>query len=138
MATLDASSIDKFAFDFEELARLPDDVVEAMLEAEGEVIKAGQAETAKNMLQGPYNKGAVSRAPHLGKIKRTKDGKALYVSFAGTQHGTRVAEIAFLNEFGKQGQSPRQFIRAANEKYADKAVDAAERIYNQYLNKHGF
>ena len=50
MATLDASSIDKFTFDFEELARLPDDVVEAMLEAEGEVIKAGQAETAKSML----------------------------------------------------------------------------------------
>lgn len=138
MARMSNNDIDKFAFDFAELAKLPDSVVSDMLEAEGQVIKKGQSQTAKSMLAGPYNKHAVENAPKLGKVKRTRNGKALFVTFEGTQHGTRLAEIAYLNEFGKRGQPARQFIRAANEKYSEEAVDAAAKIYDQHLSKKGF
>lgn len=138
MANFNAGDIDKFAFDFDELASLPDSVIEDMLKAEGEIIKKAQSESAKSMLQGPYNKGAVAGAPKLGSLKRTRNGKAIYITFAGTQHKTRIAEIAFINEFGKHNQPARQFIRTANEKHADEAVDAAAKIYDQYLTKKGF
>lgn len=138
MATIDYSELDHFAFDFNELAKLPDEVVEDMLKAEAEVIKKGQSSTAQSMLQGPYNKGAVEKAVKVGKVKRSGNGKSVYVTFEGSQHKTRLAEIAFLNEFGKKGQPARQFIRTANERYADEAVDAATKIYDQHLSKHGF
>ena len=46
---------------------------------------------------------------------------------------TSNSEIAFINEFGKHGQPPRPFIQTANEKYADRAVDAAFDVYDEYL-----
>ena len=138
MATFDASDIDKYAFDFEELASIPDSVVTDMLMAEGEIIKKAQSDSAKAMLQGPYSKGAVAAAPRLGKVRKTQDGKSIYVTFGGKQHGSRLAEIAFLNEFGKHNQAARPFIREANEKHADRAVDAAQKIYDQYLARKGF
>lgn len=138
MATFNTSDIDKFAFDFEELANLPDSVIEEMLKAEGEIIRRAQSEYARAMLQGPYNKRAVEKAPKVGKLKKTRNGRAIYVSFEGTQHKTRISEIAFINEFGKHNQPARQFIRTANEKHADEAVDAAAKVYDQYLTKKGF
>lgn len=138
MATLDTVDLARFQLAFEELASLPDAVVDAMLQAEAEVVQKAQAQSAKTMLQGPYNRGAVAAGVHIGKAKTTKDGRALYLSFSGQQHGTRVAEIAFLNEFGKKGQPPRQFIRAANEKSAERAVQAASDIYDNYLKQQGF
>lgn len=138
MAKFDAGNIDKFAFDFAELADLPDSVLEEMLKAEGEIIKRAQSTTAQSMLAGPYNEHAVEAAPKVGRIKKTNNGKAVYVSYGGTQHGTRIAEIAFINEFGKKNQAARQFIRTANEKHAEEAVDAAAKIYDQYLSKKGF
>ena len=138
MAAFQINDFDKFAFDFEELAKMPDTVIEDMLTAEGKVIRDGQEKTAKSMLQGPFNKGAVSRAAKLGKLKKTANERSVYITFEGSQHGARVAEIAFINEFGKQGQIARPFIQTANEMYADKAVEAAEKIYNEYLTKKGF
>lgn len=138
MAILETNGLDEFAFDFEGIALLPDSVVSEMLEAEGDVIKSAQIATAQSMLAGPYNRGGVVSAIRRGKVKQTSTGKAVYVTFNGTQHGNRVAEIAFVNEYGKQGQPARPFIREANERNADKAVDAAAKIYDEFLSKAGF
>lgn len=143
MARFDISDFDRYAFDFNELANLPDSVIEEMLEAEGAIIRNAQSDSAKSMLQGPYYKGGVAEAATLGKIKRTANGKKVYVTFEGTQHGTRIAEIAFINEFGKgepgkkNYQPARPFIWTANESHADEAVDAAAKIYDNYLKSKG-
>lgn len=138
MAVFSTSYFDRYALDFEELASIPDDVLDSMIEAEAEIIKEGQAQSAATMLQGPYYKGGIVRSLKIGKVKRSRDGREVFVTFEGTQHGNRVAEIAFVNEFGKQGQPARPFIREANEKNSDKAVDAAAKIYDQYLKSKGF
>ena len=117
---------------------MPGEIVEKMLIAEGDIIKEAQAFTAAKMLQGPYYKGGVAAGVKRGKVKRSQGGKALYVTFEGTQHGNRLAEIAFINEFGKKSQPPRQFIRTANEENAETAVDAAAKIYDEYLTHLGF
>lgn len=130
--------LDKYAFDFGELADIPDSVIEEMLLAEGEVIRKGQAEKARTMLQGPYYDGGVAGGASLGEVKKTEDGKRVYVTFNGKQHGNRVAEIAFINEFGKKNQPARPFIQVANEENAGKAVIAAEKVYDEYLKEKGF
>lgn len=138
MAVFSTSYFDRYALDFDELASIPDDVLDSMIEAEAEIIKEGQAQSAATMLQGPYYQGGIVRSLKIGKVKRSRDGREVFVTFEGTQHGNRVAEIAFVNEFGKQGQPARPFIREANEKNSDKAVDAAAKIYDQYLKSKGF
>ena len=50
----------------------------------------------------------------------------------------RVAEIAFINEFGKKNQPARPFISQANESNAGAAVDAAADVYDRYLSSKGF
>lgn len=137
MATMTTTGLDEYALSFEELATLPDTVLKAMLQAEGEVIKRAQASTAASMLQGPYYAGGVVSGIRLGKYKRNAGNATMYVTFEGSQHGNRIAEIAFINEFGKHGQPARPFIQTANERYAGEAVDAAAKIYDQYLTSKG-
>lgn len=138
MAVMQSDDFGQFALDLEEVLSLPDAVLDEMITAEGEVIRQGQKSTAQSMLQGPYNQGAVAGSVALSKPTRTADGRIVYVRFQGSQHGNRLAEIAFVNEYGKHGQAPRQFIRVANESNTDKAVDAAENVYNDYLSSRGF
>lgn len=138
MASLSVNGLDEYAFCIEELASIPDSVIEEMLRAEGEIIKKGQEQTASTMLQGPYYEGGVAGSIRIGNMKRGASGKIVYVTFQGTQHGNRIAEIAFINEFGKHGQPARPFISEANERNAGAAVDAAAKIYDNYLKSKGF
>lgn len=138
MATLNVTGLAELTMDLDELENLPDSVIEEMLQAEGEIIKKAQEFTAAKMLQGPYYAGGVASAVEVGKMKKSRGNRVLYVTYKGTQHGNRVAEIAFVNEFGKRSQDPRPFIRVANEENAEVAVDAAAKIYDQYLTQKGF
>lgn len=138
MASFSVNGLDEYAFGFEELANIPDSVIEEMLKAEGEIIKKGQEHTASTMLQGPYYAGGVAGSIKVGDMKRGGSGRVVYVSFDGTQHGNRVAEIAFINEFGKKNQPARPFISEANETNAGSAVDAAADVYDKYLTSKGF
>ncbi len=137
MASFSVGELDQYAFSMKELADIPDSVIEEMLLSEGEVIRKGQEEYAKSMLQGPYYAGGVAGGAKVGKVKQSEDGKAVYVTFNGKQHGNRVAEIAFINEFGKKNQPARPFIQVANEKNAGEAVEAAARVYDKYLKEKG-
>ena len=136
MASFSSSGIDRYALDLEELAALPGSVLDEMVLAEGEIIRKGQAHEAEAMLQGPYYAGDVAKGARVGKPKKTRDGRAVYVTFNGTAHGVRVAEIAFVNEFGKKNQPARPFIATANEKNAEAAVEAAAKVYDEYLKKN--
>ncbi len=86
---------------------------------------------------GVYDTGTTAQSiTYDKKLKDTKDGKAIYVYPQGTRrdgNSRRVAEVAFVNEFGKTGQPGRPFINTANEKKADSAVDAAAGVYDRFL-----
>lgn len=137
MASFSVNGLDEYAFSMEELASIPDSVINDMLSAEKEIIKEGQIREAKSMLQGPYYEGGVAGAVTAGSMKTSETGRYCYITFNGTQHGNRVAEIAFINEFGKHNQPARPFISQANEKNASAAVDAAEAVYDKYLKSKG-
>lgn len=133
MATLEINGLDELILSMDELAQMPDGVLDEMLIAGAEVVKNAQAKHAASMLQGPYYKGAVAAGVKVGKPRKQRSGRAVTISFEGTQHGTRVAEIAFINEFGKKGQPARPFILTANEASADAAVDAETKVYDAWL-----
>ena len=133
MATLDINGLHELILDMEEMAQLSKDVLDEMLIAGAEVVKNAQAKHAASMLQGPYNKNFVATHGKIGKPHSTIDGRAIPVTFEGTQHGTRAAEIAFINEFGKKSQPARPFVLTANEACADEAVDAEAKVYDAWL-----
>lgn len=118
---------------FEHIREMPYWVLEDMLDKQADVVVAAQRETAESMLKGRYNKGAVRAAIKKGKTQRTKDGLVKHITFNGKQHGVRLAEIAFINEYGKRGQPARPFIRTANEKCANAAQVAAEEVFDNWV-----
>ena len=132
-------------FFHDELSRLPTSVTDSMLEAMANVIKPAEEKSAAAMLHGKYYEGFIAGSVKIGKIKKAKNGKAIYVTFNGVttsekmfkKYPTRNAERAFVNEYGVKvrGPGPRPFIRMAVETHADAAIDAAEKVYDDYLNK---
>ena len=135
MAELSTSGLDELLSDFGAIAEIPDATILEMLTAEAEVIAPAQEAEAKAM--GVYDTGKTAQSITFDKkLKDTKDGKAIYVYPQGMRsdgNRRRVAEVAFVNEFGKDGQPGRPFIKTANEKKADEAVDAAARVYDKFL-----
>lgn len=135
MAELSTSGLDELLSDLGSIAELPDAVVLEMLTAEAGVIAEAQAAEARAM--GVLDTGKTAESITFDKkLKTTADGKAIYVYPKGTRsdgNKRRVAEVAFINEFGKDGQPGRPLIRTANERKGDEAVEAAAKVYDDFL-----
>lgn len=128
---------------FADLEMLPEEVPLGILDAEAEVLYNAQKQKAETMLRGPYSTGRVANAIKKGTPKQRADGYIQHITFEGIvvdkyhPHGTRAAEIAFINEFGKPGQPARPFIKTANEESGDEAERAGAKVYNKYLESKG-
>lgn len=166
MARFEVSDLDGLIIDLDDLANLPEDLIDEMLFAEGEVVaKAHKASIRKHRLyktgllessitiskkvkarRGAYgdteryinvypqgqhhmaNRKLVTRA-----YKRSKSGRTYTVG--GDRKAVMNNDIAFVHEFGapKRNIKAKQWMREANESSAVEAVNAAERIYNEFL-----
>lgn len=135
MGSFTVNGIDALSDDLAALAALPDSVIEAILDAEADVILPAQRETARSM--GVYKSGMTAGSIKKGKVKKTATGKTLTVAPQGKNaRGDRNAEVAFINEYGKEGQPARPFIRTANERAEPKAVEAGEKVYHEFLDRN--
>ena len=133
MARFNVQGMDGLKTMFNNIREIPYWVLEEMLDKQADVVVAAQRRTADSMLEGPFNKRAVRAAIKKGKTKRRKDGLVKYVTFNGSQHGSRLAEIAFINEYGKKGQSARPFVKVANEGAAGESQIAAEKVFDDWI-----
>jgi HK97 gp10 family phage protein len=135
MAEISTSGLEELLSDMEAIAEIPDATILEMLSAEAGVIAEAQAAEARAM--GVVDKGVTARSITFDKkLKVTKDGKAIYVYPKGSRSDgsrRRVAEVAFVNEFGKKGQPARPFINTANVRKGDEAVKAAAEVYDSFL-----
>lgn len=135
MAELSTSGLEELLSDMEAIAEIPDATILEMLTAEAEVIAPAQAAEARAM--GVVDTGITARSITFDKkLKKTKDGKAIYVYPQGSRSDggrRRVAEVAFINEFGKEGQPARPFINTANARKGDEALQAAAQVYDNFL-----
>lgn len=138
MARFEVNGLDELEGFFDNLEKMPDEVIDKMLNAEADIAVAAQKRTTASMWHGPLSTGISSSSIKKGKPKKTKSGRAMPITFAGSR--TRVntttsnTEIAFIQEFGKRGVNPRPAIKTANEECADAAVEAAGAIYDQFIN----
>ena len=140
MGRLTVNGIDALSDDFAALARLPDSVIDGILNAEADVIVPAQRAEIEKQWNGAKvpPTGISAKSIQKGKVKKDRDGRSLSVYPKGTRkrggQTTRNAEIAFINEYGKRGQPARPAIDAANKKKEEEAVAAGERVYNQFLD----
>lgn len=139
MGKLTVNGFDALSDDLASLASLPDSVIEQILFAEAEIVEAEQRATAKEM--GVYDSGMTAGSIKKGKIKKTASGQSITVAPRGRNvRGDRNSEVAFVNEYGRKGKGgskglpARPFIRTANARAEKKAVEAGEKVLNDYLD----
>lgn len=134
MANLSTSGLEELLDDLEAIAEIPDETLLEMLTAEAEIIAEAQAAEAKAM--GVYDTGKTAQSiTYDKKLKETSDGKCIYVYPKGSRsdgNKRRVAEVAFVNEFGTGEQPARPFIKTANEKKGAEAVEAAALVLDKF------
>ena len=85
MAKVEFSGIDQLELSFAEVAKLPDEVVDAMLDARADVVVAAQRQAAERMLKGPYDTGETARSIKKGKPKLRDGQRVLYVTPTGSR-----------------------------------------------------
>lgn len=135
MAIVSTSGLEDLLEDIDSLAELPDELVLDMLSAQADIV--ADAQRAKARALGVFDKGTTAGSITFErKLKAKGTEKAIYVYPKGTRSdGNRRAinEVAFINEFGKDGQPARPFISAANEETAPAQEEAALAVYDKYL-----
>lgn len=160
MAGFSVNGLDDLILSMEEVAGMPDDVQNDMLNAQADIVlKAQKAEAEKLGMYSGYNThnnsrdtsatntlsgqsrshstGGLARSLKKSSPKKTSAGRSVKIYFAGSRSRgnttTTNTEIAFLNEFGTRNINARRFIWTANEKSAQAAVDASAQVYNEWL-----
>ena len=136
MAGFHYSGVDEVMLSMEEVAQIPPEVVDEMLNAQADVVVEAQRQAGRAM--GVQDTGLTLRSIKKGKVKVKKDGtRVLYVTPSGTRKRgkkrVRNAEIAFVNEFGTRDQKARPFVRTGNESSAAQATRAAMEVYDRWL-----
>ncbi len=141
MARMEVNGMDALLEDYEELLRLPSEVVEGILNAEADVIVPAQRTEIQRQWKGPYSEGISAQSIKKTDVKIKRDGHCIYIYPQGTRKRgrkrVRNAEIAFISEYGAPGRgiAPRPAIAEANAKAEKQAVEAGERVYHAYLDK---
>ena len=163
MARFDSYGLESLLVSIEELADIPGDVADEMLLAAGEVIQKyhkeeisslGLVETGKlrdsvrvflkrsgfgrYVLVYPYGKHSeYNRRLKVKAYKRSKHGRTYTVG--GDVQEVTNNDVGFLMEFGAPGKNidPKQWMRLANEKGIDEAIDAESAVYSRWLNSKG-
>lgn len=143
MAHVEVDGLDALIRDLDTLTQLPDSVVDDMLHAGADVLVEAQRGEISRTWRGKYSLGISAQSVKKDKIYKSWRGRSIVVYPQGTRKRgkkrVRNAEIAFINEYGapKRGIAARPAIFRANEKSADRAVEAGERPYHAYLDSKG-
>lgn len=138
MAEFSCNGLDELMLSLQEIAAIPEDVQDEMLQAGADVVAQAQREKVK--AYGIYDGSSprhVADTIKPGRVKLKKGQRVIYVTPAGSRRRgksvTRNAEILFVNEYGKRGQKARPAIRDANEACAEQMVNAQMAVYDKHL-----
>ena len=141
MAKMTVSGIDELMLSMKQVAELPDDVANDMLQAGGKIVRDAQTRKVKSSLG--VRTGALAKAVTVTpKVKTRKNGERYVTVYPkGTHHvnpdGSKVTnnEVFFINEYGapKKGITAKGMARAANEESADEATAAQAEVYDKWL-----
>lgn len=142
MAKFAVNGIDELAAELKQLGQLGNgELVSDMLEAGAEVVSGEWKKGIRSAVKtNGRSTGDMERsvAPAKG-IKKVDDVSVKEIYPQGKDSkGVRNAEKAFILHYGKSGQAPTRFVDAVEDAAEDKAVEAMENVFNDYLEKEGF
>lgn len=138
MAMMTFSGTDGLIEAFNRISDIPWEVTEEALDAMGDVAareikSSGEAYGVRDENSDVHILDKITQK----KAKQTDDGGTKAITFDGSRRrgnsSTRNAEIAFINEYGKRGQSARPFIKKAIEGKGDEISAPAEKIVGEWL-----
>ena len=139
MARITLSGADELELSLQEIAEIPEDVLDEMLSDGADAAMEGHRKSLQS--HGLVRTGTLLRSLKKKK-KKGRDGKLYYlISPSGTHHtnkdGSKVrnAEVGSINEFGapRKHIPAKQWMRDGNEQSADKVVRAEFSVYDEYL-----
>lgn len=125
-------------------SKIPEYVLDSILEAEADVIQPKIEQYAEYMLQGEFSTGGTKKAlkRYNPKYSKKYGERQLVLKFTGVRKGRkgklddrRNATIAFLNEYGTRKTPPRPFVQYAVEFGEKQAFDNAEKVFDEWLKK---
>lgn len=140
MADFSVSGIDELAAELKKLGQLDNDtLVEEMLEAGAEVVVDEWKKGIKSAVKTKRSTGELEASVTTVKgIQKVNDVSAKTIYPAGKDSkGVRNAEKAFILHYGKSGQTATLFVDDVENKAEDKAADAMEKVFNNFLEKEG-
>lgn len=152
MAQLSFSGLDELMLSMREIAEIPDEVQDEMLnagadalipeiKARGEGYGIGSGEQAEGILLESLTKSKVKQSQ--------KKGRYITVYFKGSRirgmdgekkkpKRIKNSEIAFLNEYGTRHQIARPFVRDTIQMSEATVVREEAAVYNRWLESKGF
>lgn len=141
MAEFGCTGLDGLVLSLQEIAEIPEDVQDEILNAQADVVV--EAQRRKIRAYGIYDGSSpvhVANSVKKGRVKLRKGERVLYVTPTGTRtrgkgkaQKVRNAEILFVNEFGSRRQKARPAVADANEACADETTQAGLRVYDEWL-----
>ena len=138
MASFSVSGIDELQAAFGRIGEIPWDVTEEALNGMAAVAAVKVKEQGESMgVRDPESSVHILDTIKLLKAKQTDSGGHQDITFAGkrTRNGkqTRNAEIAFINEFGKNGQPARPFIGTGMASNEDAITDPGAKVIGDLI-----
>ena len=137
MIDFEVSGLQELISDMKKAGDIPNSTLKEMVTEQAKVVEEAIVYNAGTMLQGPYYEGAVAASVTPKKARVSKTGAYVTITFKGEQHGNRLGEIAFINEYGKKSQPARPFIKKAQSQSSDPAANAAHKVLDEYISKQG-
>lgn len=137
MARIEFGDIEALMDDLRQLGEDTEEMALEIVAEQQDILYEAQQKTTESMLQGPYYAGGVKEGMTKKTPFSTGNGAEAHITFEGMQHGSRIGEIAFINEYGKTNQPARPFIQMAIEQEDGNLGKAADKIVDKYLKKAG-
>lgn len=138
MARVTLDGMDALDKIFGQLGNIPFEVTRQALDEMAEVAEARVRASGDTMgVRDPESSVHILDKIRHTKPKQTQSGGYSDVTFSGKRRrgnsATRNAEIAFINEYGKEGQPARPFIRTAAEGGADAIAAPGEKVVGDWF-----
>ncbi len=147
MARFTFQGLDDLVLSMEEVARIPESVIDGMLEAGADTLIPEIK--ARGEGYGVRDSGTMLDSLARGKIRQDRQGtRTIWVYFKGSRvQGTdkktgkprrvKNGEIAFLNEFGTRHQMARPFVGDTVEMSKATVTNAQAAVYDAWLQEIG-
>ena len=144
MARFDTNGLDALILDMNEIRDIDDGTVDDMLLAGGEIIKEAHIQEIQSTFSS--RTGKLVGSPTVSKKYSGGDSRYVLIYPQGAHHtyhakggGAKTApnaEVGFVHEFGGHGNDATQWMRKADEKKADDAVEAEFAVFDAWHKSH--